>query len=143
MLLKCSLSDRDIFLARHAIFSTFISVCLQLIYVICLTIIIFIFIIINHIISLIQTKLCFEHVCQKFSIRVLFSFFLAFGQFQPGIACKTVAYKKGCNQKARNNKEKTFLKIFSTKSVSVILQGLCMLLNHSILLMSAADSKIQ
>ena len=87
-------------------FSKFISVCLQFIYVICLAIIIFIFIIINHIISLTQKKLCFEHLCQKFSLRVLLSFCLAFGQFQPGIACKTVAYKKGCNQKARNNKEK-------------------------------------
>ena len=81
MLLKCCLSDRDIFLSTHAIFSTFISVCLQFIYVICLAIIIFIFIIINHIIPLTQIKLCFEHVCQKFSLRVLFSFFLAFGQF--------------------------------------------------------------
>ena len=143
MLLKCCLSDRDIFLPRQAIFSKFISVCLQFIYVICLAIIIFIFIIINHIISLTQTKLCFEHVCQKFSLRVLLSFCLAFGQFQPGIACKTVACKRGCNQKARNNKEKTFLKAFSTKSVSVILQGLCILLDQSFLLMSRADSKIQ
>ena len=57
-------------------------------------IIIFIFITINHIISLMQTNLFLRHVYQKFSLRMLFSFCLNFCQFQPGIDYKVVAYKK-------------------------------------------------
>ena len=57
-------------------------------------IIIFIFITINHTISLMQTNLFFRHVCQKFSLRVLLSFCLIFCKFQPGVAYKSVAYKK-------------------------------------------------
>ena len=33
---------------------------------------------------------------QKFSLRVLLSFCLIFRQFQPGVAYKSVAYKKAC-----------------------------------------------
>ena len=36
---------------------------------------------------------------QKFSLRVLLSFCLICHQFQPGVAYKSVAYKKACNQK--------------------------------------------
>ena len=98
MLLKCYLLHRDIVLRRHAIFSildsmsTSWSVCL--IYVISFTIIIFIFITINHIISVIQTNLFFGHVCQMFSLWVLLRFSLNFCQFQPGVAYKSVAYIK-------------------------------------------------
>ena len=57
--------------------------------------IIFIFITINHIISVIQTNLIFKHVCQKFKLRILLTFFLNFYQFQPSIAYNSVANKKG------------------------------------------------
>ena len=54
---------------------------------------IIIFIIINHIISLKQTHLCFlEYSRQKYSLRVLLSFCTIFCQFQDG-----VAYKKVCS----------------------------------------------
>ena len=62
-----------------------------------LLIIIFIFITINHIILLTQINLFFGHVCQKFSLRVLLSFYLIFFfffQFQPDVTYKSVAYKK-------------------------------------------------
>ena len=59
-----------------------------------LFIIIFIFITVNHIISLTQINLVFGHVNQNFSLRVLLSFCLFFCQFQPGVAYKSVAYKK-------------------------------------------------
>ena len=103
MSLKCCLSKycllhRDVVLLRRSIFSIFVSVNVLayvcLIYLIYFAIIIFIFISTNHIISLIQTNLFVGHVCQKFSLRVLLSFCLIFCQFQPGIAYKSVAYKK-------------------------------------------------
>ena len=34
---------------------------------------------------------------QKFSLGLLLGFCLPFGQFQPGFACKSVAYKKACS----------------------------------------------
>ena len=97
MLLMCCLLHRDIALPRHAVFSLFVS-CLRLgLYIsyLChhLTIIIFIFIKLNHTISVIQTNLFLGHICQKFSLRVLLSSCLIFCQFQPGIAYKSVAYK--------------------------------------------------
>ena len=73
---------------------------------------------INHIISRKQTHLFFRHFLdcfrlflndnmneermqilfkqQKFSLRVLFGFFLIFCHFQSGVAYKSVAYKKAC-----------------------------------------------
>ena len=48
----------------------------------------------NHKTSLTQKNLFFGHVCQKFSLRVLLKFCLRFYQFQPGVAYKSVAYKK-------------------------------------------------
>ena len=85
-------------LLRQAMFSIFVSVCVLayicLIYLICFPIIIFIFLSINHIISLIQTTLFVGHVCQKFSLRVLLSFGLIFCQFLP----KVLFIKKVCNQ---------------------------------------------
>ena len=57
-------------------------------------IIIFIFIINNHITSLIQTNLFFGNDCQTFSLRVLLRFCLNFCKFQPGVAYKSVVYKK-------------------------------------------------
>ena len=98
MLFKCWLLHRDIVLTRHAILSTFVYVYdlvyICLIYVNYFAIIIFIFVTINHIISLIHTNLFFGHVCQKFSLRVLFSFCLNFCQCQASVAYKSVAYKK-------------------------------------------------
>ena len=65
--------------------STSWSMCF--IYVIYFGINIFIFIIINHIISLMQTNLFLGHVCQKLGLRVLVNFCLFFCQFQPGVSC--------------------------------------------------------
>ena len=60
---------------------------------------IFIFIIINHIISLKHMRLFFfAHLIfssQKLSSRVLLSFCLIFCQFQPGVASKSSTHKKG------------------------------------------------
>ena len=98
MLRKCCLLHRDIVLPRHAILSEFVYVYdfvyICLIYVNYFAIIIFIFVTINHIISLIQTNLFFGHVYQKFSLRVLFSLLLNFCRFQPGVPYQSVAYKK-------------------------------------------------
>ena len=76
--------------------STSTSICLN--YVICFSIIIFIFITINHIISLKQTNLSFGYFDLKFSLRVLLIFWLIFLQFKPWVAYKRIAYKKACNQ---------------------------------------------
>ena len=74
-----------------------IRLCICLIYVNYFGIIIFVFVAINHIISLIQTNLFFGYVCQEFSLRVLLNFRLNFCQFQPGVAYKSVAYiRKAC-----------------------------------------------
>ena len=64
MLLKYCLLHRDIALARHTILSIFVRLGLYTSYLYNLfAIIIFIFITINHITSLIQTNLSFGHVC--------------------------------------------------------------------------------
>ena len=66
--------------------------------------IIFFIITINHRISSISTDTSFSgNVRQKFSLRVLLSFCLIFGQFQPGVACKSVAFKKACNSLAKRS----------------------------------------
>ena len=62
------------------------------IYEIYFSMIIFIFITINHIIPLTQTNLFFGHACQKFSLRLTPAYF--FCQFQPGVGYKSVAYGK-------------------------------------------------
>ena len=72
----------------------YVLVCLSFIYVICFFIIIFITI--YHIISLTQKKLFFGHVCQKFRLRALLSFWLIFCRFQPGVAYESVSNKKTC-----------------------------------------------
>ena len=71
-----------------------VFVFLCLIYVICFFIIIFFFITIYHIISLTQKNLFFGYVCQKFSLKVLLSFYLIFSQFQLGVAYNDIAHKK-------------------------------------------------
>ena len=100
MLLKCCFLHRSNVLPRHAIFGIFVSmsvlVYLCLIYAICFLIIIFIFITINHLISLTQKNLFSAHACQKFRLRVLLSFCLFFSKFQPGVDYKSLAYKKQC-----------------------------------------------
>ena len=63
-------------------------------YVICFFTMIFIFITINHTLSLTKKNLFFGQVCQKFSLGVFLSFCLIFCQFQAGFAYKSVAYKK-------------------------------------------------
>ena len=94
MLLKRCLLHRDFVLPRHAIFSIFLSMSMSQSIFVLLMCDLFIFSTINHKISLIQTNLFFGHICQKFSLRVLLSFCLTFWQFQPGVAYKSVAYKK-------------------------------------------------
>ena len=37
-----------------------------------------------------------------FSLRLLLSFGLIFSQVQPGVAYKSIAYKKACNPKEKN-----------------------------------------
>ena len=102
MSLKCCLSVTyyiEIVSYQDKLYFLYLSLCLRLgLYMSYLcnlfVIIIFIYVTINHITSLIQTNLFFEHVCQKFSLRVLLSFCLIFIQFQSGVAYKSVAYKK-------------------------------------------------
>ena len=74
----------------------YVLFCLCLIYVIYFFIIIFFFITIKHVISLTLKNLFGGHVCQKLNLRVLLRFCLIFCQFQPGVAYKSVAYKKAC-----------------------------------------------
>ena len=111
MLLKCCLLHRSltvtcyilyiclhlVYISVHLSIYVYILVYLCLIYVTCFFIIIFISITINHLISLTQKKLFFGHVCQRFNLRVLLSFCLSFWQFEPGVAYKSVAYKKACS----------------------------------------------
>ena len=101
MLLRCSLSHRDIVLPRQATFSIFVSMSASwTIYVFFMYSIChyhFHFITINRTTSLIQTNLLFGHLCQKFSLMVLLSFCLIFCKFQPSVAYKSVSYKKACN----------------------------------------------
>ena len=93
MLLKCCLLYVDMTLPRLAVLcilvtmSTFRSIKSFDIFFI----IIFIFIAIN-----LRHTCLFRHFCQKFCVTVLLSFSLIFSQFQPGVAYKSVAYKKAC-----------------------------------------------
>ena len=89
-------------------------------------IIIFIFIKINRFISLTQKNPFFGHVFQKFSLGVLLSICLIFCQFQPGVAYKSVAYKKAClvqrdtcfiSREIYYNKKRENRRILSTKLV--------------------------
>ena len=103
---------------------------------------ILIFIMINRIISWIQTHLffcLFSRICpiifpwrmwiifkqQKFSVRVLLSIWLSFCQFQPGVAYKIVAYiKKACIyiwQSSKGKQSKT--KFFPTNSLCTLLKN--------------------
>ena len=59
-----------------------------------LAIIIFIFITINHIISLIQTNLFLGHVCGKFNLMVLLSFCLFFPILSLALLIKVLLIKK-------------------------------------------------
>ena len=59
---------------------------------------IIIFIPINRIIWLIQTRF-FGHVCQKFSLRLLFSFCLLFASFSLPLLIKALLIKKACRKK--------------------------------------------
>ena len=115
MLLKCCLIHAGRILLRHLIYLVRVGLfclCLLRLGLFCLYlcnlffIVAFIFIIINHIISLKQTHLflffyTFFRIspiyllsCQKFSLRGLLSFCLFFWQFQPDVAYKSVVYKK-------------------------------------------------
>ena len=64
--------------------------------VIYFSIIVFIFITINHIVPLKQTNFFFKHACQKFRLRLFLSFCLVFSQLWLGVAYESVAYKKAC-----------------------------------------------
>ena len=59
-----------------------------------LFIIIFIYITVNHIISLTQKNLFFGHAYQNFSSGCCLAFAYFFCQFQLGVAYKSVVYKK-------------------------------------------------
>ena len=99
MNLKCYLSVAyyiETWSYRGRLYFLYLSLCLRvayicLIYLIYFAIIIFIFISINHIISLIQTNLFVGHVS---NLRVLLSFWLIFYKFQPTVTYKSVACKK-------------------------------------------------
>ena len=118
MLLKCRLLQY-----RHDLTGTYdiFYICLHvyiLIYLclncmICFSIIIFIFIAINYIISLRQKNLFFGHVCQKFRLRVLLSFYLVFCQCQLCVAYKSVAYRKKCVLSNYNWKKRTLMLTFN------------------------------
>ena len=89
-----TLSYRDTLYILYICLDVYVLVSIHLIYVISFAIIIFINIAINHIVLLIKKNLCFEHVCQKFGLRLLLSFCLIFCIFQRGVAYKSVAYIK-------------------------------------------------
>ena len=96
MLLKCCLLHRGLCLLYYQdkiMFHSYVLyICLYVLVYSCLNHVICFFITIDHMISLTQKNLLF--VCQKFSLRALLSFYLIFCQFQPGVAYKSVAYKK-------------------------------------------------
>ena len=121
MLLRSCLLPITIIVLRHILYLVHLCPCLVLVLVLfmsylCDLVFIFslIFIAINHIILLKQTKLFFAHFQnilfqfwmitkmkkrnnfkqQKSSLKVLLSFCLSFNQFQSGVAYKNVAYKK-------------------------------------------------
>ena len=77
-------------------------------------VIIFIFITINHIISLTRKNLFFGHVYLTFSLSVLLNFCINLCQFQPAFAYKSVAYKQrkafSCNVL-----KKTLMLVHSTR----------------------------
>ena len=75
---KCCLLHKDMILPRHAIFCIFSFIAINLIDSL------------KHPHLFIWTYLFFIN----FSLRVLLSFCLTFCQFQPGVAYKSVAYKK-------------------------------------------------
>ena len=113
MLLRCCLIHISIIILRHFLYLLYLCSCLDLglfMSYLCdlFFIFIFIFIIIDHIISWIQTHLffcLFSRICpnifaramwiifkqQNFSLRVLLSICLIFCQFKPGVAYKSVA----------------------------------------------------
>ena len=103
ILRKCCLLHMGIILPRCIIFCIFVSIFIRLrLFTSSLCdlffIIIFIFITVNHIISLKQTHFLFGRFCEKFSIRVMLGFCLIFCQFQPGVAYESMAYtKKVCS----------------------------------------------
>ena len=119
MFLRCCLIHMTIIILRHFICSIFMSMCRpRSAYTESLCSVFHFqphFHRMNHITSWKQTRLFFVHFLeyfllfledkvdkknliifksQKFSLRVLLSFRLIFCQFQPGVAYKSVAYKK-------------------------------------------------
>ena len=101
---------------------------------------VFIFIMINCIISWIQTCLFFclffricpvivrwyrgcrmpiVFGCQKFSLRILLSICLIFCQFQPGVANKSVAYRKKKRNEAYFRKASLVLRVSHNTSIQI------------------------
>ena len=111
------ITQRRCFTEAHYILYIYLYVYVQvylcLNYLIYFSIIIFIFIIINHIISLKKTNLFFGQVCQNFSLRVLLSFCLVVCQFESGVAYKRVAYKRSVHSFLSNKSFIIFKKLFS------------------------------
>ena len=65
----------------------------------------------------------FQHFYLKYSPTVLLSFWLIFCQFQPGVAYKSVAYKKVCNVqnliRFRSSRSWMFFKIGVLKNLAI------------------------
>ena len=107
MLLRCCLLNITIIMLRHVLYLVYVYPCFGLVlsmsYLCKLFFILsLIFIIIMQSETLVfstfntnrEKRIIFKQ--QKFSLRLLLSLCLIFRQFQPGVAYKSVAYKKVC-----------------------------------------------
>ena len=96
MLPKCCLLHKV--LPKHSVFCIFISMCISrsICFLFLWSVFPLSFPFLLQLPNLIETgKLAFfGHFYLKFSLSMLLSFFLIFGQFQPGVAYKSVAYEK-------------------------------------------------
>ena len=96
MLPKCCLLHKV--LPKHSVFCIFISMCISrsICFLFLWSVFPLSFSFLLQLPNLIETgKLAFfGHFYLKFSLSMLLSFFLIFGQFQPGVAYKSVAYEK-------------------------------------------------
>ena len=145
MLLRCCLIHISIIILRRFIYLLYLCPCLPLGLFMpylreSIFIFVFIFIMINCIISWIQTCLFFclffricpvivrwyrgcrmpiVFGCQKFSLRILLSICLIFCQFQPGVANKSVAYRKKKRNEAYFRKASLVLRVSHNTSIQI------------------------
>ena len=92
----------------------YLRLCLRLglfVSYLCELFFIFIFIKINHKISLKKDTCFLGHFCQTFSLKVLLSASLIFCQFQPGFGYKSVSYKKARNFRFSGSKSQSQQKL--------------------------------